>query len=150
MKQPPWPGAVAPDPAPRVIDEKTAEFVEIIDKQIADCESVIKRYVVNIAAVGPCFALESCDALLETAAEIGVWERRKKALTGPDSKATLTTIKEHAIREVMRHASDMKRSTSTTSRLAHKATGAAWADVLDKMLWAGVIDRMPGQPEPGR
>lgn len=126
----------------RVIDGRATAFAALCNTEMAKCQDVIDRYKAEIGD-DPSRALESCDDLLEAAAEIGVWRLVRDALLNQSGKATIESVRDHAQRQVFVHAGNIKRSSSTTSMLAHRATGAAWADVIDRMMWEGVDGAKP-------
>lgn len=124
---------------PKILDEKTAAFVATCDKVISECEAVIADYVKRLGEA-PSFALSSCDHLVSSGAELQVWRRVRDALTSEGSKATLASVLIHATREALHHAQHLSRSTSVTANLSYQSAGSAWAEVVDKMKWAGLVD----------
>lgn len=121
----------------REIDDATAEFIGCCDRTIARSRETVVAYAKGIRS-DPAHTLRSCDNLLEAAARIGVWTTVRDALASPTGKATLSTTREYARVEAMKHVSHVMRSTSTTGVLSHREAGAAWADVLEKLTWEGV------------
>lgn len=113
---------------------KTREqlIVDIADEAIGRAMAAIDLFAVKLAT-DPAFALGNCDHIIEAGAILRVNSRVRDALTKPGTKATAASVKEFVMREALSHARNPERSTSVTSCLSHRYTGAAWADLLDRL-----------------
>lgn len=78
----------------------------------------------------PLHALEYGDYVFEAAAIVYVYGRVLEAGCAEDSKMTLESLRTHALREALNRADSPKRSTSSTSKIAHEEITAAWVRVF--------------------
>jgi hypothetical protein len=79
----------------------------------------------------PHFALDGCDDAFVAAARMQVCSEVLDALTKPDSKATLGSIKEFAWDRMLSMALHGLSSTSQTSNLYRRSEEQAWAEVAE-------------------
>lgn len=88
------------------------------------------RFAVAFAQ-SPRWALDNCDNAFEAAARLSATKDALKSLTSTDSKATVESMRDYALRQALNVAKYPKQSTSTTATLLSRYDGAAWAEVYE-------------------
>jgi len=111
--------------------EAVAEVIATIDRKVSYEQNKFRAFGATIqAAETPGYDLSNCDDVVYAAAYAQVGARVLKALRCVSATlATLFTIEEYALREVLRRAKRGTVSTSVTSNLSREMELQAWAEI---------------------
>jgi len=111
-------------------DAKTTEFVDWLRKRIKEDDEILNRFKNGLGAESFALSFERSDFAFSAAARLEVYARTVEALCAHGSKATLQSVRDYALREVLNKAESPRRSSSPTSNIMAQASLAAWAGVL--------------------
>lgn len=115
------------------MDAKTKAAVERLDEKLSELNGQLAKFQKDFAEV-PWFALEWGDALFEAAARQKVYREVRNALAAKDTKATLATVRQHALEKALNGAKNPKQSTGVCNTLMSRCETMIWAELAD-VLW---------------
>lgn len=135
--------------ADQVQERKLAALADTLLAKIAREQSVITSFVNAITSGEAARAFEGSSNSFNAAARLKVYGDVFSAITGSDGKPelrraksdgtsfnTLDNLIEFSQKEVNRRATSQMRSSSPTSNLMSQEYLAAWAEVIEMILWS--------------
>lgn len=116
--------------------DKKTEFISTLRDRVSYADREISKWQKRFKA-NPAFALEGCDGLYEVAAQRKEDILTLEALTSPESKATLDSIKEYATNHALQIVGNPRQSSSATSSLMRLMEGKAFGKIVDDLRRLG-------------
>jgi len=128
--------APKPVPTPQPVASPRETLVAIIEKRAVEARDHFDACMAKIASSErPISALQWSTGMFESAAALEVYREVHAALTHPDSKATVASVREWAMGMVVSSAKHTPSSTSVTANLAERMAAPAWAAVYEEADW---------------
>jgi hypothetical protein len=97
-----------------------------IDTLQGEVERFHKSFLEN-----PAYAFEWADSSMRHAAHLRVFKSVLNIITAENSKATIESIRDYALRQFKNAAESPKCSTSVCINYMHQENAAAWVEVYD-------------------
>lgn len=113
------------------MDAKTTDFVQMLRNRIGEDRKLLANFKTCMGSDSFALSLERSHGAFEAAARLDVFKKVVDALSGKDSKATLKTVKEYALRRVLSRSQSPRHSTSPTVNLVAQEMLAVWAWVFE-------------------
>lgn len=111
------------------MSKDSTRFVEYLKSAIGKANNNMVKFKSILDTDGPDVAADRVYLLIDAAATLHVYGRALDALTNPESKATLDTLKAYALDRTVINAKSWPHSTFD------QKIAASWACLVDDLKW---------------
>jgi hypothetical protein len=82
-------------------------------------------------AENPGYVFDGSGYVFEAAGDVDAFGGMLKAIDAPDSKVTLRSMRDYALTQVLRHASNGSSSTSPVANYMDRCRGGSWTKLFE-------------------
>jgi hypothetical protein len=123
---------VAP-PAPLTEAEYFEHVVDMMRHRLLRAQENLAHFRAKLDSLpeSPGYALESSGHVFEAAGDVDAFGGMLKAIDAPDSKVTLRSMRDYALAQVLRAASNGSSSTSPVQNYMDRCRGGSWTKLFE-------------------